>query len=322
MGNQKKRRGNKSSNFGVRRFIEICGEHPFATGLFAITGIIGTLFSFYTYFESKADQEIAQNSTLQINNKLNSIEKEIKIASPESDEAAKEIPLKISFSSVDFLSNQVGDIIFDDKFIDKDRTWIAKHSEEAFTSTSFFNFSISSEANKHFIQTANYLIIDLQKVEPIPQSLACIYEGGYGDGGDVREFRSPLTKTPGIHYAPLIADNGEYDSQTDFFSLEPGEIEEFAVTLKLQSGFIYTFRVGIPVKFNNVYDIVWIDHKFRMGIPEKELAVKLDGDEEFSFHQHPALENYEEIDFTKASDKSAKFAAQNLVFKPHSLGLK
>lgn len=322
MRNQKKRKATKTSNFGIRRFIEICGEHPFATGLFAITGIIGTLFSFYSYFESKADQKAAMNSTIQIDKKLNSIEKEIKTASPESDEIAKEIPLKINFSSSDFLSNQAGDIIFNDKFKGQNRTWIANHSVDAFTSTRFFNFSISSEANKHFIQTANYLLIDLQKVEPIPQSLACIYEGGYGDGGDVREFRSPLTKTPGIHYAPLIADNGEYDSQTDFFSLEPGEIEEFAVTMQMPAGFIYTFRVGIPAKFNNVYDILWIDHKFRMGIPEKELAVKLDGDEEFSFRQHPDIENYEEIDFTKASDKSAKFAAQNLVFKPHSLGLK
>lgn len=43
-------------------FIEFCGKHPFATGLFAILGVIGFLFSVYTEIQSNKHTESLQKT--------------------------------------------------------------------------------------------------------------------------------------------------------------------------------------------------------------------------------------------------------------------
>lgn len=43
-------------------FIEFCGKHPFATGLFAILGVIGLIFSIYATVQSNKDTENIQRT--------------------------------------------------------------------------------------------------------------------------------------------------------------------------------------------------------------------------------------------------------------------
>ena len=45
------------------RFIQLCGEHPFATGLLALVGLFGTIFSLYAF---QVDQENGRQSTQQV----------------------------------------------------------------------------------------------------------------------------------------------------------------------------------------------------------------------------------------------------------------
>ncbi len=42
----------------VHRGVECCGKHPFATGLFALIGIIGFIFSIYGYQKDRSETEI------------------------------------------------------------------------------------------------------------------------------------------------------------------------------------------------------------------------------------------------------------------------
>ena len=43
-------------------FIEFCGKHPFATGLFAILGVVGLVFSIYATVQSNKDTENIQKT--------------------------------------------------------------------------------------------------------------------------------------------------------------------------------------------------------------------------------------------------------------------
>ncbi|PZQ43722.1 MAG: hypothetical protein DI551_11600 [Micavibrio aeruginosavorus] len=63
--------------FKIRNFIEFCGRHPFATGLFAIIGLCGLVFSIYAYIgDMKATQSNEEHARA-MEKKLANIESNI-----------------------------------------------------------------------------------------------------------------------------------------------------------------------------------------------------------------------------------------------------
>jgi hypothetical protein len=56
----------------VVSFIEFCGKHPFATGLFAILGVVGLLFSIYSEIQSSEDSGRLQKSVSNVESMMQS----------------------------------------------------------------------------------------------------------------------------------------------------------------------------------------------------------------------------------------------------------
>ena len=265
---------------GVKGFVEMCGRHPFATGLFAILGVIGLMFSVYAF---SVDRSESRETTVQIGSvadSLATVGQRIAESAPEVKDQALEVPIELNWEG-EYLDNVVfpvsNPIVSRElSFEETEAALLSMQDEEAISSYDpFYSFSISAVSNKGFVQVAPYLLIDVFSVEPIDDDLAGIYLGERGGSAVLREFSANLFPQEGIQVAPLIntGEGDPYDTGVDFLSLEPGEVEEAMLYMSYMPGYYYDFRIGLQVKFNAVNSVVWDERVFHRGVPATEIPM-------------------------------------------------
>lgn len=73
MATENARRSLARAKNSVVSVIEFCGKHPFATGLFAILGVAGLLFSIYSEIQSSEDSGRLQKSVSRVESMMQSV---------------------------------------------------------------------------------------------------------------------------------------------------------------------------------------------------------------------------------------------------------
>ena len=243
--------------------IEFVGRHPFATGLLAILSVVGLVLSVYGFALDRRDAGNTTDQVASIETSLQAVRSELDGLDESLGDASIEQPVKIEFGR---WGAGIDAVLFDSTATDvplmfdssqQKTKWLNDiYTDQAgYSSTPFFNFSVSSEANRNFVQIAPYLLIHVMHVEPVPQNVAGMYLGERGGAAILREFRTCLLPEPGVQIASL--DQRNYPSRIDFITLEPGEVEEFHFTVTTLSDYVYHFRIGLQVKFKGESFAVW-----------------------------------------------------------------
>ncbi|WP_298495596.1 hypothetical protein [uncultured Algibacter sp.] len=280
----------------MKKFIEMCGRHPFATGLFALLGIAGLYLSIHGFMVDRAESKQTTEDIISISDSLSKLNENVILSDPELKD--KKIKVPIYF---DMPNSYIDNIVFNASLIDINKEMTYQEAESTMhnimdtkdysTSNPLYAFSVSSIANKNFVQIAPYLLIDVFKVEKISEQLAGFYFGERGGSAVLREFNGTLFPKEGIHIAPMINSmKGGYVENVDYISLEPGEIEEFLLQLNFLPNYYYDFKIGIQIKFNGVSSIYWHTEKFHRGVPMDKIPMIGFGDKKFKTKYHPDIE--------------------------------
>ena len=59
------------------RFIQLCGRHPFVTGLFSLIGLFGLVFSFFSFSVDRAEARSSQEQAERIYSSIEGIKKDL-----------------------------------------------------------------------------------------------------------------------------------------------------------------------------------------------------------------------------------------------------
>jgi hypothetical protein len=267
----------------ITGFVEMCGRHPFATGLFALMGIVGLAFSFFTFVVDQAQTKKDSAETAEIRSSVLRLEQAV-IESTPPEETMGFDPLT---SDTKPIEEQIDNITFNRSFANRSISWIFENVPESFSEYFIMEFSIRSQAEKDFVQVAPYLVIEVQNVEAIPDDIVTIDQSERGGAAAVREFQASVVPRRGFQFAPLIDSvTGDYRNDVDYFSLMPREPEEFVLNFSFVPGHIYTLRIGAPYKYKGRVGVHWMTQSFRAGVPDTELPVKT-WESEYVLGPHP-----------------------------------
>lgn len=292
--------------------IELCGRHPFATGLFALLGIFGLLFSFFTFGVDQLQNKEDNIETARIATSLARVEEQIAASAP-IEEPADFDPI-VSQAHEEAIDQD--NLTFDAKFSGRTKVWIAENDPTSFANVPFLSISLRSAADEAFLQIAPYLILDVQSVTEIQAGLAALYEGERGGAESVRDFRADLLPQVGRQFAPLVNEaDGSYRRDVDYFSLMPKETEEFFLNLNLQPGYVYTLRIGVPYRYKDRDGIHWVTPAFRTGVPAGDIQLSENGSD-FRLASHP--DAYPELaaEVEERSAQNLDVVGRSRVLKP------
>jgi len=212
-------------------------------------------------------------------------------------------------------------VFFQRDHMGQSKAWIEANVQGAFTAPFVYTASISSQAEKDFVQLAPYMLVNVLSVTPVPRDLAGIYQGERGAAASVRDFAVVVTPSVGLQVAPLVdAESGEYRRDVDFFTLMPGEIEEWALTISFVPGYVYEWRYGVQYRYKGEDRVLWLADVARAGMPDYELPIA--GWDEARYEngyyedRRPPFDSY----YQQAEANSA-FVARNRVFNIAQTGL-
>lgn len=252
----------------VKSGIEFCGKHPFATGLFALVGVLGLMVSIYGFSLDRVEARETGDQIVDLDEKVDVLNTEISQLDPNVRDAAIETPVKIDFGR---WGDQIDTVIFPPNEV-TDSAHAADRSArmrfiynkyDSVSSSPLYNFSVSSIADKNFVQIAPYVLIDVIELERPPMQLEAFYLGERGGGAVLREFYGALAPVEGIQVAPLSQRTAA--QKIDFITLEPGEVEEFHLNLQYYPDHWFEFRIGLQIKFNGRPATVWGERVYRRG---------------------------------------------------------
>lgn len=292
----------------ARAFIELCGRHPFATGLFALLGIFGLAFSFITFGVDQVQNREDNVQAAQIQSSLHRVEDAVRPQAEPDDFD----PIASTLGS----GVESDNVTFPNAYRGRSLTWILANVPEAVPNVWRIDASLKSVAGREFVQFAPYLVLDVSEAQPFPADWSAIYQGERGDAGDTREFNARITPNVGIQYAALIDKNGDIDRDIDYFSLMPSEPEELMVGIMYTPGYVYTYRVGVPFKYKGRYGVHWLTGKIRAGIPAYELPVAGFENTDFEIKTHPDVFEGEASSVADAARANAGQAAKARLFPP------
>lgn len=274
----------------ARAFIEMCGRHPFATGIFALLGIFGLLFSFVTFGLDQHQSRLDQIQTDRMEGTVNAAASDV----AEIAASATDAPLTDPIESRAFpIANSVDNVAFRGTAQVPTVEWVFANVKDSFPNLFILQWSIRSGANRDFVQIAPYLVVDVTDVQPVPRDLSALYAGERGAASELRSFEAALRPQKGWQFAALVdGDTGETRNDIDYFTLSPREPEEFYLTLSYVPGYIYTYRVGLHYRFQNRDAVHWLSGPIRAGVPDYPLPVAQyesgqAGGEGFAVRDHP-----------------------------------
>lgn len=271
---------------GIKQGIEFCGKHPFATGLFALIGVFGLFVSIYGFVLDRGEANETERQITELDEKVRNLDTNISELDPDSRDSAINTPIRIDFGNG---GDAIDTVIFDQSELStypesvdhetkskiedlkiKDMNRIYAELDSV-SSTPFFNFSVSSVADKNFVQIAPYVLVEVIEVKQPKMQLAAYNLVERGGAGVLREFFGALVPVEGLQVAPLMQD---FTSQRiDFITLEPGEVEEFHLSLRYFPDYWFEFRIGLQLKFSGKTITVWADRTHRRGSVNGSLPV-------------------------------------------------
>ena len=268
------RRAGRAAN----ALIEAAGRHPFATGLFAILGVVGFFFSLYTYTVDRREARAGDAQGAAIAEQLADVSARVAAQDADAADARRADPLIVSFEEASDNVVFVAGTGLTDRPLRADEAYglmtRVAAGEPHFSSTPYFDFSVRSDADKLHVQIAPYLVLDVRKVTRIdPVRLASLYDAGRGGAAVVRTFAGDLVPLEGMHIAPLVEEETNAYPRIDYLTLAPGETEEFFLTLSYVPGYVYEFRIGLQTRFGSRAGVTWLPGTFSRGIPLGEMRV-------------------------------------------------
>ncbi|WP_430417396.1 hypothetical protein [Parasphingorhabdus sp.] len=322
--------GDTESESGpVKSFVEACGRHPFATGLFAILGVVGLLFSFYSYNADRVESAQSTMNQSQISKNVAELDTRVSNipgAIPESDNF---MPLDGQY---DPFSDQPDNVAFERSFLPEAQRMVSlsqsgqvdnigqmieslRSRAGSVSDVPFFEFSLSSRASQRFIQIAPYLVIEVQRAQRLPD-MAMLYFGERGAAAQIRHFSGSVPPQQGLYYAPLVDSmTGGYRTDIDFFNIEPGEVEEFFFEYSLAPGYDYTMRIGVHYKYNDQHKIYWVTNSFSAGFPTGEVpTIGFSGQTQ---HQRYAFAS--EADIIRTATENRAWVSRSGLFNPSKI---
>jgi len=129
-----------------------------------------------------------------------------------------------------------------------DRSWLLAPSPNRKPESGFVNLRISSiVADTGWIKINNKLIINVSTQKDVPEHVNVIDYGLCGGEGQIRRF-------------PSVDFSNNFDTyelkpiytEADFFTLQPGEFEEFEIPFECKSVGIFYFKVNISYEYSNI----------------------------------------------------------------------
>lgn len=154
---------------------------------------------------------------------------------------------------------------------DRSLEWIQTNTE-GIPTTPFMSFTVTSSAPRYHVQIAPYLVIDVTEVKPIPENIAAVYQGERGGGAIIRQFKVALAPETGLVAAPHINDEGAHPDY-DYYTLGPGESEIFTLYLSYESGYIYTYNIGVQYRYRDHDEVRWLPKTYKIGTPSEPVPV-------------------------------------------------
>lgn len=316
-----------SSGHRIRAFIEMCGRHPFATGLFALLSVFGLVFSLVAFSIDQEQSQRDAEETAAIKKVLARVEGTVGVIATPKQEPENFDPV-VSTSLK--LSTVTDNAVFPKQYMGQSRAWIQENVGESFSSIPFLSFSLRSAAAEEFVQIAPYLLIDVTAVDQVEPGLAAIYEGGRGGAASLREFDAAITPNVGLQFAPLIdGEDGSFRTDVDYFSLMPKEPEEFFLGIRYMPGYVYTLRIGVQYKYKERHRVHWLDRPLRVGVPTYELPVAGFEGQDFGIKFHPDFydadyqyqpDHYKNADLmTSAAQENLQAVNANRLFTPSQI---
>ncbi|QIG79295.1 hypothetical protein [Stakelama tenebrarum] len=299
----------------MRDFIEVCGRHPFATGLFALIGIFGLLFSFFDFAVSQSQNAENTAQTEQLASSVGRVQDSVDDIGRDAEDRSGFVPILARPAPIvdDNLS-------FPARYQGRKISWIRDHVPEAFPNVWMELISIESSADRVYVQTAPYLIIDVVDVRPISDDLAGYYGGERGAAAEIRYFVGSVTAQKGWHYAPLVDSmNGEYRDDIDFFSLAPHEPEEFILGVDFAAGYLFSYRIGVHYKFEGEHGVHWVTDIRRSGLPTRPMPLTQYADNDYTPGTHPDLEFQNSANIAQRSERNEAQARRGILFNPRQI---
>lgn len=170
---------------------------------------------------------------------------------------------------IDEIGDSVDSYIYPGIDQQKAVSWIEQNVAGVPTTT-FLSFTVTSIAPRLQVQLAPYLVIDVIRVEPIPQPVVAVYKGERGAGGGIRYFIGALTsEARGFVAAPHIDGETFNFAEYDYYRLSPGEAEIMMLYLTYEPGYVYTFRIGVQFRYDGANRVHWLPDTYRRGIPNQ-----------------------------------------------------
>lgn len=308
----------------TKSFVEMCGRHPFATGLFALIGLFGLLFSFFQFAvdqQQNADDDkvasvtqakvgVAVEKVAQVGSKVDALAEAVVDEDPSIVPVAAEIgKIEWAYDNISFPASNI------DKYGESAGiASILSTEKDAFGNVSFVSFTMRSTLNQEFARVAPYVVADVADVKAIPDNIATLYEGGRGDGGVLYYFKLQVLPERGLQVAPLVrAGSDEPRTDLQYFKLAPREPEEAMLDIRYVPGYVYRLRLGLQYRSSAGDRIVWITPYFRAGLPDGLHPVRTSG-AEYQTALHPDME-FSDANATRKLAKQYKtFVARQPLF--------
>jgi hypothetical protein len=307
--------------------IEWVGTHPFATGVLAILGILGFILSIYSFAQGQVQAEADQKVQEALTDQVGTVQQDLQKVPGVVPEAADFDPVIASVNPIDDADN----ITFSNDFLTKitpemtarDRydllRWLQTNDGQSFSEIFVASFAVKSVAQRDFVQIAPYLIVQVGSVSEIPQNMTLLDLGERGGAASIRDFSSAILPKAGYYYAPLVnGDNMEIRSDVDYFTLMPGEPEEFVLWLNSVSGYIYNMRIGVQYRYKDRHGVHWVTNFFRNGAPNHLIrAYGHNGDAEYKLYREASPEAVRAM--SQRNDDFESLVGKGRVFNPRQV---
>jgi hypothetical protein len=117
--------------------------------------------------------------------------------------------------------------------------------------------------SQEWIEIGNQLLLDISVQEDLPEHLNLIHYGDCGGQGKIRNF-SPIDLTAEFDAYSLQSSFTEFD----FFTLEPGEFEDFIVPFTCKAVGIFQIKVNMSYVYANIPNVTDSDQTATFVCPQ------------------------------------------------------
>jgi hypothetical protein len=137
--------------------------------------------------------------------------------------------------------------------------------------------AVTGRAEDETVTLSPYLVVQVTDVRPIPERANYLVYPMGGGGGLANYFHATLApEREGVFYAPQETKGTALGPRTssyekpktyDYFTLTPGEKEQFRMNVTMLPGYYYWFRVGVQYSYKGEQGVMWSEREFVTAEP-------------------------------------------------------